>query len=124
MQLLAVVALFLRLAAFVSASTSASTSTSSSHAWEPARDLDALARLTPKSALPPPSSLQPKYVALGVGTQNYTCASASDKHVPSANGALGETLPGRPSWHRSSALTRTSSALRHRNGSQGQPARC
>ncbi|RAQ99164.1 hypothetical protein DDE82_008538 [Stemphylium lycopersici] len=54
MQPLAIIALFFRLAAFVGASASSS----SPHSQEPAQDLNTLAKLMPKSTLPPPRGLR------------------------------------------------------------------
>ncbi|KAJ9643537.1 hypothetical protein H2199_004216 [Coniosporium tulheliwenetii] len=52
-------------------------------------------RALPPNLVPPPSSLPPppsglvlKRVLLGLGTQNYTCASASSAVIPKSNGAL------------------------------------
>ncbi|OCK80076.1 hypothetical protein K432DRAFT_328920 [Lepidopterella palustris CBS 459.81] len=42
----------------------------------------------PSSTLPAPDGLVLKFVALGIGTQNYTCASPSSSAVPASNGAL------------------------------------
>lgn len=45
--------------------------------------------LPPNSTLPAPlSNLTLKYIALGLGTQNYTCASSSSNATPVAIGAL------------------------------------
>ena len=52
-------------------------------------DLNRLAKLMPQSALAAPNG-QLKYVVLGLGTQNYTCASGIAHDAPSAAGAVGE----------------------------------
>lgn len=77
--------------------------------YEPAPNLDKLAKLMPKSALPAPDGLQLKYVVLGVGTQvnksynceakhfctdpvqNYTCGS-DENAAPGTTGAVGKTF--------------------------------
>lgn len=41
----------------------------------------------PASALPPPPGTL-KYIALGVGTQNYTCATSTSSSIPVAIGAV------------------------------------
>ncbi|KAJ8107872.1 hypothetical protein OPT61_g8569 [Boeremia exigua] len=86
-----------------------STSTSSSQPaarWEcAAGDLSMLAELMPESMLPPPgSSRELKYVLLGVGTQNYTCASGDESSAPGTTGAPSSTILA-PS---SAAITRLS----------------
>ncbi|KAJ4373098.1 hypothetical protein N0V83_003389 [Neocucurbitaria cava] len=55
--------------------------------YAPATDLSNLAKLFPQSALPAPTE-QLKYVLLGIGTQNYTCATSDDSSVPGTTGAL------------------------------------
>ncbi|KOS42392.1 hypothetical protein ACN38_g6733 [Penicillium nordicum] len=40
------------------------------------------------SGMTGPSGLKPKYVALGRGTQNYTCADSTSKSTPAATGAV------------------------------------
>jgi hypothetical protein len=52
----------------------------------PAAALDNLAKAMPQSSLVAPTRLL-KYVVLGLGTQNYTCASESA--VPGTTGAIG-----------------------------------
>ena len=59
-------------------------------AYTPASNLDKLAKLMPKSALPTPDGLQLKYVVLGIGTQNYTCATGDQNAAPGTTGATGE----------------------------------
>jgi hypothetical protein len=44
----------------------------------------------PPCALPPPNGTVLKYVALGLGTQNYTCATPQSTAVPAANGAIAQ----------------------------------
>ncbi|KZM19016.1 uncharacterized protein EKO05_0010344 [Ascochyta rabiei] len=56
-------------------------------AYAPAGNLDKLAKLMPKSALPGPDGLRLKYVLLGVGTQNYTCATGDENAAPGTTGA-------------------------------------
>ena len=46
----------------------------------------------PSSTLPPPTGLVLKFVGLGIGTQNYTCATSSSAAVPVSDGALGMFL--------------------------------
>jgi hypothetical protein len=46
----------------------------------------------PSSTLPPPTGLVLKFVGLGIGTQNYTCATPSSTAVPASDGALGMFL--------------------------------
>lgn len=58
------------------------------HSYTPAKNLDNLAKLFPQSALTSPDGMTLKYVVLGIGTQNYTCANASA--VPGTTGAVGE----------------------------------
>ncbi|KAL1597533.1 hypothetical protein SLS59_007230 [Nothophoma quercina] len=55
--------------------------------YTPASNLDKLAKLMPKSALPAPDGLQLKYVLLGIGTQNYTCATGDENAAPGTTGA-------------------------------------
>ncbi|KAF1983253.1 hypothetical protein K402DRAFT_338646 [Aulographum hederae CBS 113979] len=51
----------------------------------------------PTSSLPTPAdSLTLKYVLLGVGTQNYTCASSTSTTIPVANGALADLFDFSP----------------------------
>lgn len=57
--------------------------------YTPAPNLDKLAKLMPKSALPAPDGLQLKYVVLGIGTQNYTCATGDENAAPGTTGATG-----------------------------------
>ncbi|KAA8621981.1 repeatdomain containing protein [Pyrenophora tritici-repentis] len=82
MQLLAVFMLFSALAVITSASSP------SPKPYVPAQDLEELAKLMPANALPSPSGLKLKFVVLGVGTQNYTCASGTESDAPSTSGAL------------------------------------
>lgn len=71
--------------------TSSALPQSPSQSQHPANDLSTLAELMPESALPPPdSSRELKYVLLGVGTQNYTCASGDESAVPGTTGAVGK----------------------------------
>jgi hypothetical protein len=58
--------------------------------YTPANNLDNLAKLMPKSALPAPEGLQLKYVVLGIGTQNYTCATGDENAAPGTTGATGK----------------------------------
>ena len=58
--------------------------------YTPASNLDRLAKLMPKSALPAPDGLQLKYVLLGIGTQNYTCATGDENAAPGTTGAKGK----------------------------------
>ncbi|KAK5003145.1 hypothetical protein LTR28_010537, partial [Elasticomyces elasticus] len=44
--------------------------------------------ILPTSDLPSPSGLTLQYIALGVGTQNYTCATSTTASVPVPDGAL------------------------------------
>jgi len=44
----------------------------------------------PSCALPPPNGTVLKYVALGLGTQNYTCATPHSTAVPAGNGAKAQ----------------------------------
>ncbi len=54
-------------------------------------DLSILAKLMPKSMLPPlDSSRELKCVLLGVGTQNYTCAKLVDTRAPSTTSAVSK----------------------------------
>lgn len=46
----------------------------------------------PKSTLPLPAGLKLKHVALGVGTQNYSCTSATAEAIPDAIGAIASLL--------------------------------
>ena len=55
----------------------------------------------PSSTLPPPTGLVLKFVGLGIGTQNYSCATPSSTAVPVSDGALGMFLPTQ--WVLSSA---------------------
>jgi hypothetical protein len=57
--------------------------------YEVAKDLSKLATLMPQSTLPAPVG-DLKYVVLGVGTQNYTCATSDDTTKPVALGATGK----------------------------------
>lgn len=61
--------------------------------YTPAANLDKLVKLMPKSALPAPDGLQLKYVVLGIGTQNYTCATDDENAAPGTTGATGEISP-------------------------------
>ena len=71
--------------------TSSSLPQSANQSQCPAGDLSRLAELMPLSALPPPDgSRELKYVLLGVGTQNYTCASGDESAVPGTTGAVGK----------------------------------
>jgi len=55
------------------------------------RALTNLAALLPRGTLPtPPSNKELKYVALGLGTQNYTCLTGNQTAAPGTTGALGE----------------------------------
>ncbi|KAH6621940.1 hypothetical protein C7974DRAFT_456725, partial [Boeremia exigua] len=54
--------------------------------YTPATNLDNLAKLMPKSALPAPDGLTLKYVVLGIGTQNYTCGD-DESAAPGTTGA-------------------------------------
>ncbi|KAF2133686.1 hypothetical protein P153DRAFT_352955 [Dothidotthia symphoricarpi CBS 119687] len=57
--------------------------------YKPAKDLSRLAKLFPQSDLPSPTDGQVlKYVALGLGTQNYTCLTGDENAVPGTTGAL------------------------------------
>lgn len=60
--------------------------------YTPASNLDRLSSLMPESALPAPNGLQLKYVVLGIGTQNYTCATADVTSAPGTTGAIGRCL--------------------------------
>ncbi|KGO76632.1 Protein of unknown function DUF3455 [Penicillium italicum] len=51
-------------------------------------DVSKIALPSYTSGLTSPSGLQPKYVALGRGTQNYTCADSTSKSTPAAVGAV------------------------------------
>ncbi|OCL11230.1 hypothetical protein AOQ84DRAFT_361733 [Glonium stellatum] len=56
---------------------------------KPRGDPTTLSRLVmPSSTLPPPTGLVLKFVGLGIGTQNYTCATPSSIAVPASDGAL------------------------------------
>jgi hypothetical protein len=57
--------------------------------YTPVSNLDKLVKLMPKSALPAPDGLQLKYVVVGIGTQNYTCASDDENVAPGTTGATG-----------------------------------
>lgn len=59
--------------------------------YTPASNVDKLAKYFPKSALPAPDGLTLKYVVLGLGTQNYTCATSDENAAPGTTGATGET---------------------------------
>ncbi len=65
--------------------------TKQAQTYAPSNNLDNLAKLMPKSALPAPDGLQLKYVVLGIGTQNYTCATDDENAVPGTTGATGKT---------------------------------
>jgi hypothetical protein len=54
----------------------------------PANTLNNLASIMPRSSLATPAG-QLKYVVLGLGTQNYTCASGDDFAAPGTTGATG-----------------------------------
>ncbi|EMD70231.1 hypothetical protein GGP41_000367 [Bipolaris sorokiniana] len=56
------------------------------HNYTPAKNLNNLAKLFPKSDLTSPDGMALKYVVLGIGTQNYTCVNASA--VPGTTGAF------------------------------------
>lgn len=56
--------------------------------YAPSKDLSNLAKLYPQSALPAPDGQELKYVLLGIGTQNYTCATSDDSTVPGTTGAV------------------------------------
>ena len=56
--------------------------------YVPARPLNKLASLMPQSSLATPAG-QLKYVVLGVGTQNYTCAGGDEHATPGTTGATG-----------------------------------
>lgn len=60
--------------------------------YTPASNLDRLAKLMPKSALPAPDGVQLKYVLLGIGTQNYTCATGDENAAPGTTGATGNSI--------------------------------
>ncbi|OGE55027.1 hypothetical protein PENARI_c005G04191 [Penicillium arizonense] len=51
-------------------------------------DISKIALPSYASGLPGPTGLKPVYVALGRGTQNYTCASSSSNTTPVAAGAV------------------------------------
>src|SRR2546430_2496894 len=51
---------------------------------------DCLTLTLPSCALPPPNGTVLKHVALGLGTQNYTCATPQSTAVPAANGAKAQ----------------------------------
>ena len=61
------------------------------HTYTPAKNLDKLASLFPKSNLTSPGDLALKYVVLGIGTQNYTCASPEESVTPGTTGAFGKS---------------------------------
>ena len=65
--------------------------TKQTQTYTPAKNLDRLAKLMPKSALPAPDGLKLKYVVLGIGTQNYTCATGDENAAPSTTGATGKS---------------------------------
>lgn len=51
----------------------------------------------PSSTLPPPDpSTSLKYIALGVGTQNYTCATSDGTSVPASGGAMANLYDATP----------------------------
>ena len=50
--------------------------------------LGRLAKLMPASSLAAPIG-ELKYVVLGLGTQNYTCASTNQEDAPGTTGAIG-----------------------------------
>lgn len=52
-------------------------------------DMDELASYMSESDLATPYGLRLKYVLLGVGTQNYTCAAEHDDTAPGTTGATG-----------------------------------
>jgi hypothetical protein len=56
--------------------------------YAPARPLNKLASLMPQSSLATPAG-QLKYVVLGLGTQNYTCAGGDELATPGTTGATG-----------------------------------
>ncbi|KAJ8105893.1 hypothetical protein OPT61_g9903 [Boeremia exigua] len=64
--------------------------------YTPATNLDALAKLFPKSTLPAPDGLKLKYVVLGIGTQNYTCLTGDSNAAPGTTGAVGKPPPPPP----------------------------
>ncbi|KAJ5162674.1 Protein of unknown function DUF3455 [Penicillium coprophilum] len=51
-------------------------------------DVSKIAMPSYASGLTSPSGLKPRYVALGRGTQNYTCADSTSKSAPAAVGAV------------------------------------
>lgn len=51
------------------------------------QQLSALQSQMPTNGLPAPSNMVLKHVALGVGTQNYTCATPGSTAAPTSNGA-------------------------------------
>ena len=54
----------------------------------------------PPNSLPPPTGLQLKFIGLGVGTQNYTCANSTA--IPGTTGAVGKHFyPSRHMFSRS-----------------------
>ncbi|RMZ67699.1 malate dehydrogenase [Pyrenophora seminiperda CCB06] len=55
--------------------------------YTPAGNLENLSKLFPESDLTSPSDLDLKYVVLGIGTQNYTCANDDAETVPGTTGA-------------------------------------
>jgi hypothetical protein len=65
------------------------------HTYTPAKNLDNLAKLFPQSNLTSPVDMALKYVVLGIGTQNYTCASPDANVVPGTTGAFGKVVPSR-----------------------------
>ena len=50
----------------------------------------------PASALPAPDDSVLKYIALGVGHQNYTCANATAQAVPASAGAVAKLYDADP----------------------------
>ncbi|KAI0573218.1 DUF3455 domain-containing protein [Pyrenophora tritici-repentis] len=56
-------------------------------AQTPATTLNGLAKAMPRSSLATPSG-QLKYVALGLGTQNYTCEIGNESATPGTTGAM------------------------------------
>ena len=57
-------------------------------AHPPVNPLSKLASVMPQSSLATPAG-QLKYVVLGLGTQNYTCASGDELAAPGTTGATG-----------------------------------
>jgi hypothetical protein len=58
--------------------------------YKPPRATKTLTLQQPDNTLPPPVGLALKYVLLGLGTQNYTCATPGSTAAPGSTGALGE----------------------------------